>query len=485
MDETAKEVKRIMDADKEKIDGKVVRATIDAPILNQTATREPSIREVMSGYYNPVTGINIVHPIILMGMMADECPWVDLAVRTIGSACSSTTPLMRALVNAKPSYKKKREDEVDNVLELLRYPNPQQTGYNLFRTIYENLALFGNAFLQVIKNKKGGLHSFYTLPPETMRSIPYFDEYNILHFAFVQVGVINEPKVFLEDEIIHFKLTNQRSFAYGKPPMLSQLTQIATSINAKKAVASWFQEGFVGGAIFKMDADVDVAERNRSFLREFFTKPENFGRTMVLEGSMDLVDDGNKFKDFDFSALASTSRDDILMAVGVPLSQAGVRSASGQANEEVIVAEEKAFVRNTVEMYHKTVFSELNMKLFRQILDWHDVEIGPGTLAKFSLSDSIETVKALASIGIQVNEARDLLSAPRVPSEEAGNVFVITTNNGVVKAQDTLGVDLNTGKKTPTIFDEQMAGAGKSAHGLGGALKKKIENKEKAKPKKD
>lgn len=492
------EIEKLIQEDLSKYPQTATDVTRAAPIMDAKASAKPAVKEIATGEYNTQTGVQLLHPLNLMTMMAEENPWVDLAIKTIGSACSSTTPLFRFDVKTSKSYKKKRQAEIDKLADLLEFPNLHQSGYELFRTTYENLVLYGNAYWQIIKTKGGDIHSIYTLPPETMRAVPYFDENEILHFGYVQLDAVQGPKVFLESEIIHFKTTNNRSFTYGKPMFLSQLVQIATSISAKKALASWFEQGFVGGAVFKQDADPDVADRNRAFIKEFFTKPENFGKTMILEGGMELVKDGNKFADFDFSKLSATDRDNILMAAGVPLSQAGVRSDSGNANAEIVAAEESAFIRNTFGMIHSYVFEKLNSKLIRQILGWTDVKISAGAPMKFSMKDSIETVRALSDLGIGINEARELLSIAPVPSEEAGETFVITTNNGVIKASDTLGVDLGTGEVVQTIFEKSQemqkelaemgakasaskekgatkAGSKKGASGLGGNLKKMAE----------
>jgi HK97 family phage portal protein len=446
---------------------------------------KPAVREIANLEHKNRTGVPHVHPLALMTALADNCTWVDLVMRVIGSAAASTSPLFRFELTTQKSYKKKRQADVDEVADVLQYPNLNQTGYELFRTIYENLVLYGNAYIQVIKNKAGGLHSLYTLPPESIRVVPYLTDGDVLHFAYLQQGMNDKPRVFLEDEIIHFKTGNSKSFVYGKPLFLPQLTEIAANINANKAITSWFEQGFAGGAIFKMDADEDVANRNREYIKEYFTKPENFGRTMLLEGNMELVKDGNKFEGFDFSALSNTNRDNLIMGAGVPLSQAGIRSDSGNANAEIVAAEESAFVRNTLSMYHALVFDKLNARLIREFLGWKDVKICAGVPIKFSMKDSIETVRALSEIGIGVNEARDLLSAPRVPSEEAGAQFVTATNNGVMPMEKITGIDPNTGEKVETIFEEDQAMQKKSmelksgASGLGGNLKAKAEGKSK------
>ena len=459
----------------------IPKGTISVIEASKGDKKIPMVKDIAQMNYTEETGVVPVHPLSIMTAIAEDSIWVQRAVNVIASACTSTTPLYRINNNAKKSYKDKRQAQIDKIEAVLKRPNLQQGRYEFFRTIFENLVLYGNAFVQIIKNRKGEIHSMYTLPPETMRVIPYFDADRILHCGYIQVDNAMKPMtVFLEDEMIHFKTPNPKSFLYGKPIFYPMLVQVAISLNAEKSVASWFERGFVGGAVFEMDVNEDAAARNRQFLQEEYTKPENFGSILLLEGGVKMVSDGNKFiGNLDFKALNDTGRDNILQGAGVPLSQAGVRSDSGQANIEVITSEEKAFLRNTVGPFQNFVFERLNQWLFAHILGLDDVEIESGIPDRFSMKDQIEIVKTLSDFGVTPNEVRDLLSMQRVPDEEAGNVHLISTNNGTVKAQDILGLNLTTGEESESMFDlQQKAEALKAgASGTGGAMKKALEGK--------
>lgn len=433
-------------------------------------------------------GIQLQHPLHLMTMVAEQCNWVDLANNVIAAACASTTPLWRLSTTLSAKYKTdKRQKDMDALTDKLMFPNIHQSGYQLSFQTYYDLNLYGNAYWQVIFDRKGDIHSIYTLPPETIRVVPFIKD-NEIHFMYVQMATsLNKnPRVFEESEIIHFKRPNAKSFIYGKPLYFSQLLQVAASINSKKAITSWFESGYSGGAIFKMDPDASVADRNRAVLNDLYTKPENFGAILLLEGGIELVADGNKFKDFDFSGLSNADRDNILFSAGVPISMAGVRSAAGNANAEIVASEEMAFNLITVGNNHKLVCGTLNNKLFRQILSWNDVTVEPGVLTKFSMKNAIDIVNALAVFGIGVNEARDLLATPRVPSEEAGKVYLIKTNNGAFPADRVVGINYETGEEVETIFDQEQAqnlakGLGDGASGMGGDVKDKAESGKKPK----
>jgi HK97 family phage portal protein len=448
-----------------------------ARMRDDTALKAPNVSEIEKGLVlkneNSKNSIQPMHPLRLMTDITENCNWVDFAVSIIGAACASTNPTFRI-----ESPNKKRKSQIEKITDMLNYPNLHQTAYDLFLYTYESLPLYGNAYWQVVYNRAGDIHSIYTLPPETMRVIPWLDQNNILHFAYYQESAA-ENRYFMENEIIHFKLPNERSFCYGKPEFYSQLVQIASAINAQKAVASWFEEGYVGGKIFKMEVDEDAAARNRTYLKDMFTKPENFGRALLLEGGIEMVDNGDKLKNFDFSTLANTDRDNILNSVGIPVSMAGVRSAAGNANAEVITAEERFFNRVVIDKYHKIVFNTLNNSLFRQILGMKDVTITPGILTKFSMSYEIATAEAASKYGSTVNELRNMLGMQPVPDEKAGNTWIAYTNNGLAPADKILGIDFNTGEKVESVFDTEFEAKKKEitggSSGLGNAAKKKLE----------
>jgi HK97 family phage portal protein len=423
-------------------------------------SKSPNVKDVYNREYSAKTGVPLAHPLELMTLIVNENSWADLAVKTIGASCASTTPLFQVFSKANGRNKSKAATKrVEMLQDKLSYPNPHQTGYELFLTTFENLATYGNAYWQIIRTKSGEIHSIYTLPPETIRVIPFIDKFGILHCAYYQKDVVDmrNGDIFLEHEIIHFKDTNEKSFLYGKPRMYSMIGHITANAQSLQAINNWFEEGFAGGAIFKMDADELVAQRNREFLRDHYAGAKNYGRILLLEGSTELVSDGNKYiGNIKFEEMAAIGRDVILSCFGVPVSMAGVRSDQGMGNAEIVASEEKAFKRNTIDRMHKLVFDKIQQKLIREFLDDRELEIQPGTLSKFAIKDSIEAVRALGEIGITIAEARELLGMRSLEIDEVNKVMVIRTNNGLVRFEDIIGLDPQTGEEVPTLMDKSM-----------------------------
>jgi HK97 family phage portal protein len=457
------EVKRVLEEELLKFPTNVTDLKVVPSISTLQETKVSTAigaKDIYDRNYSSKTGVPLSHPLELMTLIMNENSWVDLGIKTIASSCASSSPLFRIFSKANGRNKLKASNSRKEALEnILAFPNPHQTGYEMFLTIFENLAGYGNAYVQIIRTKGGEIHSLYTLPPETIRIIPYIDKYGILHCAYYQKNVLR-PKdidIYLESEIIHFKDTNTKSFLYGMPRIYPLIGHITANTHSMQAINSWFEEGFAGGAIFKMDADELVAQRNREFLRDHYAGAMNYGKILLLEGSTELVSDGNKYiGNIKFDEMAAIGRDTILSCMGVPLSMAGVRSDAGMGNAEIVASEEKAFKRNTVDRYHKIVFGKLQQKLIREFLEDKDLMIEPGTLSKFALKDSIEAVRALGEIGVSIGEAREMLGMRSLEIEEVNKTMVIRTNNGLVRFEDVIGLDPETGEEVMTLVDKSM-----------------------------
>lgn len=363
--------------------------------------------------------------------------WANLAVDVIANTCSATNPLFKIKANND-----KKKTKAQNLNELLKYPNKIDTAYTLFNKTYKSLANFGNAYWQVIKNKAGGLHSVYFIPSSCMRAVPFLNEAtNNIEIAYYQFDLVKQDlkRVFFMDEIVHFKLPNHISELYGYANLVPIFDDIMFDQTAKKWLNRWFSQSFSGGTILKLNnMNKDVAQRNRAELEEKYQGADNAGRVMLLEGDFDILSDGNRIKDMDFSVLKNISKEDIMNSMKIPLSIAAIRSGSGNGNAEVIKSEVDSFVRNTLSYYQNVVESTINLHLLRGIMRDYDLSFHVGSNTNFPSSNAIDYVKAASQYaGNSVNDNRELM---RLPSKEEilvsdGNKYldtpIVSTNNGL------------------------------------------------------
>lgn len=393
----------------------------------------------------------------ILDQLYRENNWVQLAIKTIGASCTATNPIFKL-----KSSKGVGKTTINKYNQLFSNPNAFTTAFDLFTSTYMSLGQYGNAYWQIIRKMNGEIHSFHFIPAHMVRVIPYIDKNTqMMDYVYAQVDEYsnNIKRYFYSNEIIHFKMPNHLGRHYGLSTVVSLLRDITFDLEAKNHINSWFQKAFSGGMIFKMENSTkEVVNRNRSEMREKFEGASNAGRNLILEGDMNIVYDGNKIRDIDFSKLKQISRDDILTCFGVPLSIAGVRSDVGQANVEVIGAEEKAMLRNTVNVYQKVVFETLTLRFFRVIMGEENISITNGANSSFVQKNAESFVMTASKFGGNtVNENREILGLDTKDGLDNFDTPLVATNNGVVSMDDLFtnfaegGKQGNSTVKTPSV----------------------------------
>ena len=356
----------------------------------------------------------------------------------------SNVVISQMLLSAKPLYRIKSESDkvnsVKDIDELLKYPNKNTTRHELFTNTIHSLTCTGNAYWQVIKKRNGKVHSIHYIVPDSIRVVPFVNKKDgQIDYAYLHINMLQNTidRVYFSDEIIHFKLPNPFNELYGLTELSGLLLDCTFDLEAKKYISSWFQQSFMGGMIFEMkNSNKDAVRRNRQEMREKFEGSKNAGRTLVLEGDMTLVSDGNKMRDIDFTKLKQVSRDDIFNTFGIPLSQAGIRSDSGNGNEAIINAEIISALRNIVYRYRDIIYERINLSLFRNILKDPDLTIEAGTDGTFSLANASNIVSSASKYaGTTINENREIMGLPVIDNKEDSKYYdkpLVSTNNGIL-----------------------------------------------------
>lgn len=405
------------------------------------ATERPAIGDIFN-YMNGSSSLFNPNPMELFKNFRHQNEWVDSAIRTLAIACASCEPLFKIV-----SKNVTDQNWIDLLTEKLENPNDHEEGFALFIKIYEDLLLYGNSYLQVRKTRGGDIHSFFLIPPTSMKVVPVIDsETGDLRLWYLQINP--EIRLFSDSEVIHFKRPNSYSQIYGLSLFYPLIKTVTMDTHITESLVTFFESSFSGGLIFKQDADELVAERNREFIQAEMTGPANAGRPLLLEGNVELVADGNRYKNWDFAALKDVGRDSIFQAAGIPLSMAGVRAAHGQANQQVIESEEDVFIRYVASI-QRLVFDKLDHKLIKQLLRKPKIKITAGINIKFSNRNAIESMSSAARVAVKINEYRQAHGLQ--PLENGGEEYVSLTNNGLIATSALIGFDPNTGEETPMI----------------------------------
>jgi HK97 family phage portal protein len=266
--------------------------------------------------------------------------------------------------------------EIDNhpIIDLLRKPNPGQSGFEFIVDISAYLNIAGNTYLERV----GGTLSkepkeLYALRPDRMSVVA--GSFGLPEAFIYGTGI--KPKkwevdpITGESEILHIKYFNPTDDWYGLGPMEVAARSVDQRNSADDHNLALMQNGgrLSGLLAFEGKEGADFADDQRLALenqiKRKFTGPSNAGRVIMSgggSGKFTWTEMGVNPKDMDWLNSKESNSSDIANAYGVPQQLIGIQSAQTFSN----MREARLW------LYEETVLPHM-----RQILDGLNMWLTP------------------------------------------------------------------------------------------------------------
>ncbi|MEM1275173.1 MAG: phage portal protein [Pseudomonadota bacterium] len=275
------------------------------------------------------------------------------------------------------------------VLSLLTCPNPGQDGRTFFETVYGNLQLSGNAYLEAASFDALGLaRELHVLRPDRMHVVPGSDGWPVAYEY--RVGQSKHRWEMTEEvrPILHLKAFHPLDDHYGMSP----LEAAAASVDVHNSASRWSKALLdnaarpSGAIVFGgKDGATMTEEQYQRLAREIEDNHQgarNAGRPMLLEGGLDWRPMGYSPSDMEFLKTKDAAARDIALAFGVPPQLLGIPGDNTYSNYQEA---NRAFYRQTV--------LPLVKKTANAIAGW----VGEATGAKISLEPDLDAIPALSA----------------------------------------------------------------------------------------
>jgi len=285
-------------------------------------------------------------------------------------------------------------------LDLLRRPNPAQTGRELIENTLSFLLVAGNSYIE-ISTLDEAPRELITLRPDRMQVIAgprgWIEGYRYsVGGAFSNLAAEN---------VLHLKLFNPLDDHYG----LSPLEPAARALDTHNAAAAWNKAMLdnaarPSGALVFGDGNLspDQFERLKTELEQNYQGAANSGRPMVLEGGLDWKEMGFSPKDMDFIAAKNGAAREIALALGVPPMLLGIPGDNTYAN----------YAEANRSFWRQTVIPHL-----RRVTDALAAQVGTRFEEGLRLEPDLDQVEALAhdrdALWSRVNAANFLTAAEK------------------------------------------------------------------------
>jgi HK97 family phage portal protein len=251
------------------------------------------------------------------------------------------------------------------VLELLRRPNPHQSGSELLEAAYAFLQTAGNAYLHGVATA-GQLVGIYSLRPDRVQAVVGRDGYAEA-YAYTSGGrtVTLRQDTMPAASVLHLALFHPLDDHYG----LSPLEAAQQSLDLHNAASRWNKalldnSARPSGALVYSAGSGTLTpaqfDRLKGELELAFQGAANAGRPMVLEGGLDWKALGISPRDMDFIEAKHVAAREIALAFGVPPMLLGIPGDNTYAN---LAEANKALWRQTIVPLVRRVADDLSMWL--------------------------------------------------------------------------------------------------------------------------
>ena len=167
-------------------------------------------------------------------------------------------------------------------------PNEEMTAYTFWETLLTHLLLWGNAYVQIIRNGKGEITALYPLMPNRM-TVDRDDKGQL----YYQYNTSKDDAPTMKGSMVNLKPSDVLHIPglgfdglVGYSPIAMAKNAIGMAIACEEYGAKFFANGATPGGILEDPGTVKDPQRGRDSWTSAFGGSSNFNKVAVLEEGM-------------------------------------------------------------------------------------------------------------------------------------------------------------------------------------------------------
>jgi len=241
---------------------------------------------------------------------------------------------------------------------LLEQPNEYQTAFNFWQHVMVHCLLEGNLYCYIQRDEQGNITALWPLRRGTV--VVEVDE-GLPKYHYVWG---DKKQVFDASEVLHFKNISLNGFV-GMSTLQMAREGIGLALAEGRHAASLFRNNARPGLVIKFPQFLTAQQREHisDTFTERFSGALNAGKTVVLEGGVDVSPVGFSSEDAQFLESREFSVREIARWFGVPAHLVGDITKTSYASSEI---EMLSFLTHSLRPWLVNLEQEVNTKLFPQ-----------------------------------------------------------------------------------------------------------------------
>ena len=400
---------------------------------NKARAEPPTVKNATSGgayayYVGPTTSGKRVNQHSAMQMTAVYC-----CVRILAESIAGL-PLF--VYEELPEGRKQKA--VDHPLYQLLHnePNPEMTSFTFRETLMTHLLLWGNAYVQIIRNGFGDVVALYPLMPDRMevdrdntnRKIVYRYMHQRDEAGTMQDSMIEIPP----EQVLHIPALGFDGLV-GYSPIAMAKNTIGMSIACEEYGSSFFANGASPGAVLEHPGTLADPEKVRNSWNAAFRGSSNANKVAVLEEGMKYTPISIPPEQAQFLETRKFQLDEIARIFRIPPHMIGDLEKSSFNNIEQQSLE---FVKYTLNPW----VCRIEQAIFKSLLNEEEkkkytVKFNVDGLLRGDYMSRMQGYAVARQNGwMNANDIRSLENMDLIPEELGGNLYLV--NGNMTKLED-------------------------------------------------
>ena len=309
-----------------------------------------------------------------------------------------------------------RRYDVHPVLGLVDAPNAGQGRFEILESVYGQLLLSGNAYVEAVVDDAGAPVELHVLRSDRMSVVPGRDGWPVAYEYAVGGKKHRFPVRDGLSTICHIKAFHPQDDHYG----LSPLQSAAQALDVHNAASAWSKAlldnaARPSGAIVYKGAEghgtmsADQYDRLLHEMEAHHQGARNAGRPMLLEGGLDWKPMGFSPSDMEFQKTKEAAAREIALAFGVPPMLLGIPGDATYANYQEA---HRAFFRLTVLPLATRVLARLGAWLSEMASDPVRLRPDLDQVTALSAERDAQWARVMAADFLSEAEKRRILGLP-------------------------------------------------------------------------
>lgn len=318
------------------------------------------------------------------------------------------------------------------LLDLLKRPNPMQSGPDWWRTRISYLLLSGNMYDERVRDSSGRPKELWPLRPDRMTVLKSTTGMpaGFTYTVGTDKTEFSADPITGDSDILHTKLFHPFDDWYGMSPIEAGSYSVDQHNQAMNWVQSLLQNSARPSGALIVDKETHLSDdefkRLKREVEEKYAGSENAGRPMLLEGGLDWKAMGLSPMDMEILRTKESAARDISLAFGVPPLLLNIPGDNTYANYREA---RLGFYEDTILPFVDYVISEFNQW---NTAAYPDIELRPNKDKIEAIADKRTKLWEMAdnSLDLTLNESRSLKGFDPLPTPLGGMLMAEVRNLG-------------------------------------------------------